>query len=286
MTPWMMVRSILCTPALSLSRLNKGLESGADLTFLDLEDGVPEAQVAAARERVITHILKRKGDHLLGLRINSLDSRTGMIDLLQLLEFGAQPDILFFPKLTTPDELVVADRLLKSEGWDTRFCPIIETPEGLQNVKAIANATPRNVALIFGAADFSADMGIELNWENLLFARHQLCLAAAAANLALYDAPTFVMEDLEAIARESRLAKRMGFSGKAVLHPSHVETVNQLFLPDSKRVEQARRVIAAHEMAGDNICTTDGQIVGPPFYKQAQQILKRASQAEQEEALS
>lgn len=279
MTPWRMIRSILCTPTLDVDRFEKCREVGADLAFLDLEDGVPEAEKCASRQRLVKYLKQKDETHLVGLRINSLQERDGFRDLLELIEHDARPDLLVLPKLESPDEVRVVDRLLTTEGWETKLCPVIENAQALQQAEAIAACTPRVVALIFGSADFCADLGIDLIWENLLHVRQRLAIVAAACDVALYDAPYFDLNEPEELERESQMSAQMGFCGKAVLHPNQVEIVNRIFRPCHRRITEAQRVIDAYEAAGGEICAVNGQLIGPPFYKQAKRILERSATA-------
>ena len=58
------------------------------------------------------------------------------------------------------------------------FWPLVETPEGLMRCWDIAEA-PGVGGVLFGAFDYSAEVGCDMSWEPLLFARSQIAAACA-----------------------------------------------------------------------------------------------------------
>jgi (S)-citramalyl-CoA lyase len=154
------VRSWLFTPATRPDRFDKAAASGADVSIIDLEDSVAPADKAEARRAALAHLEQPAADSCgRALRINGLDRRFGLADLQALLESSACPDYLVLPKTESAAHLQILDRLLAEAGKATRLVALIESARGLATCEAIAAATPRLHALLFGAADLSADLG-------------------------------------------------------------------------------------------------------------------------------
>jgi citrate lyase beta subunit len=74
----------------------------------------------------------------------------------------------------------------------------------------------------------------------------------------------------------------MGFTGKFVIHPSHVAAVNEAFAPSDAEVGDARGLLAAFDAAvaaGSGVATYRGRMIDQPDALQARRVLARASLA-------
>jgi citrate lyase subunit beta/citryl-CoA lyase len=82
------------------------------------------------------------------------------------------------------------------------------------------------------------------------------------------------IRNLEAVSTEALAARRDGFTGKAVIHPSHVEPVNAAFTPTADEVNWAQRVIQAFaDQPEAGVVQMDGKMVDKPHLRAAQRIL-------------
>ena len=150
--------------------------------------------------------------------------------------------------------------------------PLIETARGLAAVAAIA-AHPRTARLLFGALDLQLDLDIEDEDEGLLLFRSQLVLASRLAGLPPpLDGVTATLRP-EALSRDARRARRLGFGGKLCIHPVQVAAVNAAFLSSEAQLAWARRVCAAAERAGGGATTLDGVMVDLPVLRRAERVL-------------
>jgi citrate lyase subunit beta/citryl-CoA lyase/(S)-citramalyl-CoA lyase len=197
----------------------------------------------------------------------------GMRDLLALREYPVTPAVVLVPKVESPRDVEIVARLLRPVRPDLELIAIIETPRGVENAAAIAAASPRPRALVFGAADYASALGVRLRWEPLLHARTRVVNAARVSEVEAIDSPTFQLQDPTALRREAALAQDLGFSGKIALHPRQVAVINQVFSPDAESLETARRVVAAGQHSGQGITTVDGAMVGRPFYEASRRLL-------------
>jgi citrate lyase beta subunit len=272
--PWVF-RSMLMTSAINPRQYPAALRSGADVCTLDLEDSVPPARRELARS-VAGRLLKRPTGCVRALRINSVRSTDGLRDILALAYGAVRPEALLVPKVECAHDVLILEDMLGAEAAEIDFLVTIETAAGLSAVEQIATASPRVRALVFGAADFAADLGISMDWEPLLYARSRIVAAAAAAGIPAIDAPTFDLGDELALKVDVNRSRELGFGGKAAVHPGQVPVINDGFTPLHSEVERARRVIdVARDQSGE-IGVLDGQMVGPPMVAAAHRLLRRA----------
>lgn len=267
-------RTMLMTSAVNPRQYQAALHSGADICTLDLEDSVPPARRDEARRRA-AGMFEGTADCVRALRINSLRTTDGLRDILALAYGAIRPDALLVPKVNCAHDLLILEDMLGDQLADVEIMATIETAAGLAAVEEIATATPRVRALVFGAADFSADLGISMEWEPLLYARSRIVAAAAAAGIPAIDSATFDLNAELALKIDVNRSRELGFQGKAAIHPRQVPVINAGFTPVPAELERAQRVIGmAHNRSG-RIGFLDGQLVGPPMVTAAYRMLGR-----------
>jgi (S)-citramalyl-CoA lyase len=270
------VRSWLFTPATRPDRFDKAAASGADVLIIDLEDSVAPADKAEARRAALAHLEQPAADSCRrALRINGLDRCFGLADLQALLESSACPDYLVVPKTESATHLQILDHLLAEAGKATRLVALVESARGLAACEAIAAATPRLAALLFGAADLSADLGAATAWSPLAYARSRLVAACALAGVPAIDAPFFDVKDHEGLTRETSQAVDLGFAGKAAIHPSQIAAINAALTPRPEDVERARAVLMEN---AKGVGVVDGQMVDEAVARKARRILIAAGE--------
>jgi citrate lyase subunit beta/citryl-CoA lyase len=164
-----------------------------------------------------------------------------------------------------------------------RYIVAIESPRGLLNAAAIATASPRVAALMFGAEDFGLELGLptlrEGEASELLYARSALVVAAAAASVQAIDGVWPDISDAEGLAADCRRSRRLGFTGKSLIHPGQIETINAAFSPTAAEVDYARRVVAAFDEAmarGEGSIAFGGQLIDLPIVERARRTLALA----------
>lgn len=268
-------RSLLFVPAVRPDRYPKALATGADAVCLDLEDGVAPGAKEEARRQAIALLTDRAPTAAeVSLRLNDVQSELGRTDLAALAESAARPDALMLPKVAGPEEIrLVIDEL---PDWATGLPLIvqIETARGLAAAVEIAAASPNVSAVFFGAIDLSADLGCAVEWDALLYARSQVVLAAGLAGVSALDSPFMDVPALEALGDESRRVQRLGFVGKAAIHPTQVPVIQQAFSPTPAEVEWARKVVDAYERQAGGVLLVEGQLIERPVIRAAQRVLR------------
>jgi citrate lyase beta subunit len=271
-------RSLLFAPGSRPEIFSKTLVAGADLVAIDLEDAVAPALKADARVAGIRFLGESDGPGpRRALRMNALDTAFGLADLGAIADASLQHGLLFMPKINSPRDLQIADTVLTAAGSGLGLIALIETLDGLEAVHEIAQATPRLELLMFGGVDFSVELGTTLDREPLYYARARIVHAARRAGIPALDVPTIAFRDNEIVRSDAEYARLLGFSGKAVLHPSNVATVNEAFSPSNTEIEEAKAIIAAFEASKTGVAVLDGKLVEAPVVKAMQNILALAT---------
>lgn len=270
---------MLCLPASNAKALAKLAILDCDATIYDLEDAVAPDMKAAAREALIGHFAAgaRPGvEHV--IRINPLSSRWGEADLEAVVQ--CKPDSVLVPKVESAAGLAeVAARLDNTGLAETRLMAMIETPKGVLNAAAIAEAhAPRLAALIVGLNDLrkeakvprGPDRGVLVPWLM------QVVLAARAYGVAPIDAVSNDFRDLAAFDAECAEGRAMGFDGKMLIHPAQIEPANRRFGPSEDEIAAARKIVAAFDLpeaVGQGAINIDGEMVERLHLDEARKLL-------------
>ena len=267
--------------------LDKALSFAPDAFVPDLEDSVPNAEKENARQITAAHLAKlgAAGTAVIP-RVNALGTSWLEDDLAALV--GPSIYGISVGKIRTVDDIASISEILAGlerkaglEVGKVRLIPWIETALAVVHCYPICRASPRIVAVAFGAEDFTDDMGIERTEDEseVAFARNSLCIAARAAGVDALDAPFFRFQDSRGLQANVQAAKQLGFKGKFAIHPAQVDVINTLFVPTEAEIEHAQRVVAAFEeaeRAGRGSTSLDGKVIDVPVVKRARSMLALA----------
>ena len=268
-------RSFIFTPGLRPDMFPKALASGADMVCVELEDGIAPKDKAEARKNALALFekpLAEDGVEKL-VRINSIRERFGIEDMNAILNTATPPPALMIPKVRTPDEVVILDRLLDEAGHATRLHVIIETNAGLEAAVEIAHCSKRIESLLFGGVDMAAELRCDNSWQNLLYARSRVVSAAAGAGLDVIDVPFLDLDDMDGMRIAAEQARDLGFSGKGSVHPKQIAALNDVFTPSAERIARARRVIDEFEAANTGLVVVDGKLIEKPVLREMYRIV-------------
>ncbi|MFF0488421.1 HpcH/HpaI aldolase/citrate lyase family protein [Nocardia sp. NPDC004068] len=292
-------RSELAVPAANEHMFAKAAACGADLVFLDLEDATPVALKERSRELAVSALTELDwGRTARAIRINGLDTEWCHDDIIEVVtRAGRDLDTIVVPKARTARDVWWVDVLLTQLetklglSRPIRLEVLIEEVEGLANAEAIAAASPRVDALIFGVGDFSLSQGarVDTNFVPLgdypgdfwHYARAKVIVAARIAGVLAIDAPYPDYGDLAGYERDARRASLLGYSGKWAIHPSQIEVANTVYSPTPEEIALAQRNLAAYRAAeadGRGAVGVDGVLVDAAHVKMAMATLARAAQ--------
>jgi citrate lyase subunit beta/citryl-CoA lyase len=282
--------------------INNATTEGADAIILDLEDGCPmdEKETGRVFARDSISMLKQHGLDVF-VRVNSMETGLTATDVEYVVVPGL--DGIMLAKTESQDDVTTLHALLKEQEKKKRIGPgsvqvmaLLETPKGILNIREIIAASERVIAVGFGAGDFSREMGAGMGVTKLspdeyfpmvLHARSSIAMAARGAGIQAIDTPYFgLVIDLEGLRRESEKVKLLGFSGKQLTHPRHVEVANQVFSPARGDVEYAKKVVEAYQEArakGLGATTMGGKMIDFGSFKRAESLLGFAAAIEVKE---
>jgi citrate lyase subunit beta / citryl-CoA lyase len=234
--------------------------------FLDLEDAVAPGAKVQARANAAIAVGGDWGGRLVAVRVNDAATQWAHRDVLDVVS-GGQIDAVILPKVTSPDHVVWLDLLLgqveREAGLPAGRTGIeaqIEDARGLAAVDAIAAASPRLRALVFGPADFMASVGIRsldvggqpegyVGGDAYHYALMRILIAARSHGLQAIDGPYLKVRDVDGFRRSAVSSAALGYDGKWVLHPTQIETANQAFAPSAADYSRAVRIIEAYAQA-------------------------------------
>ncbi len=267
----MTFRTFLFVPGDRPERFDKALAAGADAVCIDLEDAVGPAAKAQARATVAAFVAARgrRAGVRLGVRVNGVRSAEGGEDARALA--GAGADFVMIPKAEAAADVALV-RAALGDGAPPIWA-VVESAEAVRQAWEIA-AAPGLAGVLFGGADYAADLGCTLEWDPLLFARGTLAAACARAGIELLDVPHLDVRDLDDLRASTARIKAMGFTGRACIHPDQVAPVAQVFAPTPAERDRARRVCEAFEAAGEGAALLDGKLIDLPVVRAARRILQ------------
>jgi citrate lyase subunit beta/citryl-CoA lyase len=256
--------------------LEKARTLPADVVILDLEDSVgPEAKDDA---RILAVQAVRGGGfggRELVVRVNGLDTPWGQADLAAAAE--ASPDAVLVPKVGGPHDL---SRYAQALGGASRLWAMIETCRAVFRLDAIGEASVDTGCdvWVIGANDLVKEMRCRPGTDRapLLPALSLSVMAARAHGLTVLDGVYNAIPDLDGLARECAQGVDLGFDGKTLIHPTHIETANRAFTPDEAEVEWARAVVAAFDLAenaGKGVLKVEGRMVERLHLDQARRLI-------------
>ncbi len=253
----------------------------ADAIILDLEDSVPLEEKESAR-LIVKEALENLdfGDIEVMVRINPLEIY-GLEDLTAILPSG--PHTIVLPKCEGPGDVQKVETVIKQSDLSdpVGIMPLIETAKGVHFAYQIATASQSVEALMFGAEDYTRDIGAERTREGseLDMARGLLVIAAKAAGVQVLDTVYSDFRDNEGLRIETKKIKAMGFDGKGAIHPVQLSVINEIFTPTREEILHAVNVIRASDMAkekGCGVAVLGGKMIDRPVLERAIKVLEIA----------
>jgi malyl-CoA/(S)-citramalyl-CoA lyase len=279
-----------------------------DVVLGNLEDAIPADAKAAARAGFIA-MAKASDFGATGLwtRINALNSPWMLDDVVEIVgAVGGKLDVVMLPKVEGPWDIHYLDQLLAQlEAKHSLRKPILihailETAEGVDNVAAIATASPRMHGISLGPADLAASRAMKTtrvggghpDYVVLADARPgearekfqqdlwhytiaKMVDACAAAGIKPFYGPFGDFADPEACEAQFRNAFLMGCVGAWTLHPSQVPIAKRVFSPDPAEVAFAKKILDAMP-DGSGAVMIDGKMQDDATWKQAKVVVDLA----------
>ena len=281
------------------------VKAPVDHVMADFEDACPyEFKGEKSRKTMVEALTTLDfGKKVVTVRPNNIHSPFFKGDM-EAVMLGAPNRFhgIMLPKTRGPEEIKQVSQLLddleKRGGWKYRVQieSLIETPHALVHAYDIATASDRMCGLVFGIADFAANLGIREIVEdqhiNFNYSKQAVVVAAKAAGLHAVDnvfiriwKNTDTPERIEQLKRQLRAkniaSANLGMDGTWVIHPQQAEIANACFTPSAEQISEARRVVALyHEKGGGSMADPKtGEMIDEATIKIALMDLAKGAQA-------
>ena len=247
-------RSLLFMPGSNARALEKARNLPADGLILDLEDSVAPEAKARAREQVAAAVVaKGFGKREVLIRTNGLDTAWWADDVA--MAGAVEPDGILVPKVSSVEDLDKIGSRLKEigAGVQVKVWAMIETARAVLDADKLASSgrdpKTRLAGFVFGPNDISRETRIKMlpGRAAMIPLITHCVLAAHAHGLEMLDGPYGDIANLDGFAAECAQGRDLGFDGKTLIHPSHIDACNTVFTPPAEDVAEARRIIAAFE---------------------------------------
>ena len=286
------------------------LISQVDVVLGNLEDAIPaDAKDAARAGFIAMAAFNDFGATGLWTRINALNSPWMLADVTAIVgAVGSKLDVIMVPKIDGPWDIHYLDQLLAQlEAKHSVKRPILihailETAEGVDNVAAIATASPRMHGISLGPADLAASRAMKTTrvggghpdykvladatpeseqpraafqqdlWHYTL---GKMVDACASAGIKPFYGPFGDFADPEACEVQFRNAFLMGCAGAWTLHPTQIAIAKRVFSPDPAEVAFAKKILAAMP-DGTGAVMIDGKMQDDATWKQAKVVVDLA----------
>jgi malyl-CoA/(S)-citramalyl-CoA lyase len=283
-----------------------------DVVLGNLEDAIPADAKEAARAGFIAMAQANEfGTTGLWTRINALNSPWVLDDIRDVVAaVGRKLDVVMLPKVEGAWDIYYLDQLLAQlEAKHALSRPILihailETAEGVNNVEAIATASPRMHGISLGPADLAASRAMKTTrvggghpdykvladiapgagagtsraayqqdpWH---YTMAKMVDACAAAGIKAFYGPFGDFSDPAACEAQFRNSFLLGCAGAWTLHPSQVAIAKRVFSPDPDEVAFAKKIIAAMP-DGSGAVMIDGKMQDDATWKQAKVLVDLA----------
>jgi malyl-CoA/(S)-citramalyl-CoA lyase len=283
------------------------LARDVDVVLGNLEDAIPADAKIAARAGFIEMGKMDLGTCGLWTRVNALNSPWALDDVTEsVAAIGSRLDVIMLPKVEGPWDIHYLDQLLAqlearhAIGKPILIHAILETAEGVDNVGAIASASPRMQGISLGPADLAASRAMKTTrvggghpdyvvladaagdsarskfqqdlWHYTLAKMVDAC---AAAGIKPFYGPFGDFSDPAACEAQFRNAFLMGCAGAWTLHPSQIPIAKRVFSPDPDEVAFAKKILAAMP-DGSGAVMIDGKMQDDATWKQAKVVVDLA----------
>lgn len=288
-----LIKTALFAPGVNAKVMSKALASNVDAVILDLEDSVPLASKAQAREMVrevisVSGLSTEDADRpCIMVRTNAMD--TGLLedDIRGVVVPGI--DMLLIAKAENVSDIQAIskqlDALEKERGIPEGSIEIglqIETALGVYNCFNLIKASSRVGLSCIGTAqdgDLQNDLGCAWSIEGieLLYARSKVLLDSRAAGKVIPIDGVFAnLNDDDALFKDSFLSARLGYVGRTIIHPKQIEAVERAYGPTAAELVYYRSVIETFEEAEKNgiaAIQMGDKLIDYAMYRQAKRIV-------------
>lgn len=255
-----MLLTWLYVPGDRPDRFAKAVASGADAVILDLEDGVALARKDYARSAVREFVAEPHSVPV-SVRLSGLD------------DIFSAPGLAGFRLPKVESAFLAASAVAMA---DVPVHCLVESALGVEKAFTIASV-PGVGGISLGEEDLRSSLGVS-GESGLLYARSRIVVAASAAALPPPPMSVFTdLSDFSGLVDSCDEGRRMGFLGRAALHPKQLPAIVAGFRPAPAEVDRAQALLAAVTPASGALVLPDGRFADRALVASAQRIVDLAA---------
>ena len=279
-------RSALYMPATNQRAMAKAQSLPADVIIFDFEDAVAPWDKALARQTLCEQLGDANyGPREIVLRINGVDSDwyhddiKYLPELLAILPPNLHLSAIAIPKVGTANDVLAVRHALDTANLEhLSLWPLIETPAGVMNVRAIVQAHESISCLIVGTSDLTKELRLVGDDQRLglLFSLSQCVLAARECGIDILDGVCLNLKDQALLAQQAEQGKSLGFTGKTVIHPNQLSITNSTFGVNPEALAEAKDILQAWRKAeqnGEGLAVVNGKLIESLHIEVAQRLV-------------
>ena len=275
-----------------------------DHVMADLEDACPYEFKGDKSRATMVEALNTLdfGKKVITVRPNNIRSEFFRGDMEAILSRAVDKfHGIIIPKCNGPEDVKLVsdtlDELEKKNGWKTKLAieALIERPGALESALDMAKASPRMAGLIFGIADYTAELGVDpsacLDIQNEVFYYEKKAVITAAKAAGLHaidnvylglwrkdDTPERIKEVEDGLRKKVQGSALIGMDGTWVIHPQQAVISNEAFTPNEEQVKAAKHQLDFyHEMGGGSMFDPEtGEMIDEATAKIALMLVSKA----------
>jgi len=266
------------TPKLAL---NAGIHYPNGI-ILDLEDAVAPDKKYEARF-LVRNMLRNFNFYNAERMVRINQMPLGLEDLKYIIPHNV--NLILLPKCESAEQIKILEQeISKYQRFNDNpiyFMPIIESALGVEKAYEIACASENVVAMAIGLEDYTADMGVRRTNEatESLYARTRMVNACKAAKIQPIDSVFSDISDMEALAKNVKMSKSLGFEGMGCIHPRQIKVIQENFAPEQEEIDKAKKIVNAFYLAqekGLGVVALGSKMIDAPVVKRAEKLIKLA----------
>lgn len=283
------------------------VKSPVDHIMADLEDACPYEFKGDRSREVMVEALNSLdfGKKIVTVRPNNIRSEFFEGDIEAVMS-GAVDKFhgIVVPKSNGPEDIRIVSDLLdtmeQKYGWNIKVAieALIERPKALVHAYEIATASPRMAGLIFGIADYAAELGVDpdllLDQQNKVFHYEKKAVITAAKAAGLHaidnvylkiwrknDPEEVKMKIDKGLKEKNTGASSLGMDGTWIIHPQQAAIANECYTPTKNQIEEAKHQLDFyHKQGGGSMFDAEtGQMVDEATAKIALMRISKAVMA-------
>lgn len=260
----------------------KNLQS--DVIVLDLEDSIAKEDKEKTRELYISALRDQVfGCAKVFIRSSSLSNIEEVQKDVSIFT-GSGIEGFMLPKLHNENEVLEVEQLITAVEKEkcvpimqTKLLPIIETLPAYFALERIASASARNVGIIGGSGDFTAESLCQDHSATYDAYFSKCVLAAKSAGILPLWGVHDKIDDHAGFYNVNAKMKECGFAGTAALTPKQIAMANAIYSlspKETKWIQSVQNNGSVIKVIRPSV-QESRQMIGPPHQEKAENMLKQ-----------